>query len=447
MNRIGRCLVAAIVFLPCVPSCPAQSAKGKNPKKTSAPSQPTNPSDVYGPVVTANNRFAVKFFKAAYADKSSDNVLTVPASLSYAFALLLNGAASPARDQIVDVFDFQNIPLDQINLGNAALRAIRKSHPVPKVSSTQPFGFSGVVGEDGRTFQPYAMGGALWYPKGRFSQAFLSVNRSSYGYSVFPQRPTPAMVNRWASLQTHGKLQSIVEDLGHDDFVLATVVDFKSKWVWPFSVAEAHDGEFTLLSGAKKPVRLMPKHNLEFQYFKGANFQEVKLGFYDAAMVVVLPDEDSNLQAVVDVLTVENWQSWSGQFGSRDGYLELPHFEIKQQRNTRATLEKMGLTLPFSSLDTFVPLVGPDGGRLTRVQEGAAMKVDETGALPHDCESPVPLLDRRHAHQPNSVHGNRGRTVTALCNQSAATRRCTNRKYTATSTSRKPLAANTRGAV
>ncbi len=42
-------------------------------------------------------------------------------------------------------------------------------------------------------------------------------------------------------------------------------------------------------------------------------------------------------------------------------------------------LEKMGVTLPFSSMRTFVPLVGPIGGKLTRVQEVASMKVDETG--------------------------------------------------------------------
>ena len=361
-------------------SCSAQSAKEDHTKKTSSPSQSTNPADSYGPIVAANNRFALRFFKAAYADKSGDNILTAPASLSYAFALLLNGAASPAQEQIVGVFDFQKIPLDQINLGNAALRAIRKSHPVPKASTKPPLWHPAVVGADGRTFQPYAMAGALWFPKGTFAQRFLSVNASSYGYTLFPQRPTVAMVNRWASLQTHGKLQSIVQDLGHDDFVLATVVDFKSKWFLPFSVAETHDGEFTLLSGAKKQVRLMPKHNTEFQYFNGTNFQAVKLWFYDAAMVVVLPDEDSSLQALVDALTPDTWQSWSEQFGKREGYLELPHFEINQQRNSRATLEKMGLTLPFTSTDTFVPLVGPDGGRLTRVQEAASMKVDETGA-------------------------------------------------------------------
>jgi len=379
VNRVVRCFLAAVVFLSWIPSFSAQSKKEPT-KKASALFQTTNPVDVYKPVVAANNRFAVKFFKAVFEDRSRDNVLTAPASLSYAFALLLNGAASPAREQIANVFDFQKISLDQINLGNEALRAIRKSHPVPKDPSKQPFEFSGVVGADGRTFQHYAMAGALWFPKGTFSQPFQTVNTRSYGYTVFPGRPTPAMLNHWASLQTQGKVQKIVQTVGQDDFVLATVVDFKSKWVWPFSPAETHPGEFTLLSGAKKPVRMMPKHNPEFQYFKGANFQAVKLGFYDAAMVVVLPDEDSSLPAVVDALTIETWQSWSGKFGKREGYLELPHFEIKQQSDSMNVLEKMGLTLPFSSMRTFVPLVGPVGGKLTRVQEGSSMKVDETGA-------------------------------------------------------------------
>lgn len=380
MNLIAKCFLAAMVVLSCLLSS-AQSVKEQPTKKTSSEehSQPTNPEDIYGPIIAANNRFAVKFFKAAYAERSRDNVLTAPASLSYAFALLMNGAASPARDQMADIFDFQNISLEQINLGNAALRGIRRSHIVPKASSAQPFGRSGGVGEGGQTFQPYTLGGALWYPKGRFSHSFLSVNTTSYGFTAFPGRPTPAMINHWASLQSHGKLQNIVRDIGHDDFELATVVDFRSKWVSPFSKAETHDGEFTLLSGVKKPVRMMPKHEYAFQYFKGTSFQAVKLPFHDAAMVVVLPDEDSSLQALIDTLTIESWESWTGEFGKREGYLELPHFEINQKRDSRATLEKMGLTLPFSNMDTFLPMVGPGGGKLTRVREGASMKVDETG--------------------------------------------------------------------
>ena len=380
VNRIPNYLAAFLILLSLSP-CPAQNTNAVTATKTSPKvKEHTRPQELYGPVVAANNQFAVRFFKAAYENSSHENVLTAPASLSYAFALLLNGSNGPGREQIADLFDLKDIPLDRINQGNAALRAIRKSHPVEKPSSKQPLGFTGVVGEDGRTFQPYMIAGALWVPKGAFARSFLSLNTSSYGYTMFPRRPTPTLINQWALLETRGKLNNIIQDIGDDDFVLATVVDFKSRWLQPFSPSETHSGDFTLLSGAKKRVRMMPKHNPEFQYFKGTNFQSVKLDFYDAAMVVVLPDEDSTLQAFVDDLTPDTWQTWSGQFHKHDGFLELPRFEISQQRNSRLVLEKMGMTLPFSSLSTFVPLVGPEGAKLTRVQEGASMKVDETGA-------------------------------------------------------------------
>jgi hypothetical protein len=116
-----------------------------------------------------------------------------------------------------------------------------------------------------------------------------------------------------------GKPNNIIQNIGDDDFVLATVVDFKSRWVEPFSPSETHPASGT-------------------------------------------------------------WQTWSGQFGRHEGYLELPRFEISQQRNSKLVLEKMGLILPFSAFSTFIPLVGPEGAMLTRVQEGALMKVDETGA-------------------------------------------------------------------
>jgi serine protease inhibitor len=379
VNRIPNYLAAFLILLSLAP-CPAQ-----NSGAVAATKIPTNvkehiqPRELYGPVVAANNQFAVRFFKVAYEDSPQQNVLTAPASLSYAVALLLNGSTGPGREQIADTFDLKDIPLDQINQGNAALRAIRKAHPVEK-HSDRPAMFTPVLGADGRTFQPYTIAGALWTKKGAFAQSFLSLNTSSYGYTMISRQATPTLINQWASLKTHGKLNNIIQDIGKDDFVLASVVDFKSRWVQPFSPSETHSGDFTLLSGAKEQVRMMPKHDPEFQYFKRTNFQAVKLNFYDAAMVVVLPDEDSTLQALVDGLTPDTWQTWVGQFHKQEGFLELPRFEINQQRDSMPVLEKMGMTLPFSDLGTFIPLVGPEGAKLIRVQEGASMKVDETGA-------------------------------------------------------------------
>jgi len=374
MRKIWICCLLAIVPLTLV--------RAQRPRSSSAKALPNAPErrdarELYTPLVAANNRFAVKFFKAAYAHSPRENVLTAPASMSYSFALLLNGAQGEGRDQIADLFNLKGLSIAQINEGNAALRDLRKSYVLGK--SERRFG--PLTDPDGRSFQPYTLAGALWVRKGNFTHAFLERNRESYGYTVFPRRPTVSEVNRWASSTTHGKVNKVVDDLKDDGFALATLVHFKSKWVIPFLPSDTHPADFTLLSGEKKQVQMMPRHDPDFIYLKGPHFQAVRLNFFDAAMFIVLPDEDSSLQAFVDTLNPDIWQSWNSQFGPHEGYLELPRFEIKSERNSKEVLQEMRLTLPFSDFSTFIPMVGlPGGAKLTRVQESADMKVDETGA-------------------------------------------------------------------
>lgn len=370
MNRVAHPVRALflVVALLVLLRTPLRAADDKSPK-------------VYAPVVNATNHFAVKFFKAAYEESPQKNVITAPASLSYAFALLLNGVQREGRDQIADVFDFKNIPLDQINRGNAALRGIRTPHPVKKPDRLHPYP-GGLVGEDGLSYQPYLLAGGLWKRESTTPQ-FTAMNAAHYGYTRHQERPSAASINRWAALVTHGKMTSIApEDISREDFVLATIVYFKSAWKSPFLTNLTHPGEFTLLSGEKKQAQMMVKREHDFQYLKGPNFQAVKLNFHDAAMFIVLPDEGSTLQAFVNSLTPETWDQWLHVFRPHEGHLELPRFDIEQERDIKPVLEKIGVIVPFdlNRLETFEPMVGSVGGCLTRVLEGTSVRVDETGA-------------------------------------------------------------------
>ena len=135
-----------------------------------------------------------------------------------------------------------------------------------------------------------------------------------------------------------------------------------------------------LLSGDKKQVPMM-RQSRDFLYLKGPSFQAVNLEFYGAAMLIFLPDKDSTLAAFVDSLTPESWTALTGQFSKKPGSLEMPRFEMKQERESKHILEKLGVSLPFSSFATFVPMVGrPEGAILKRLLEGGSIKVDETGA-------------------------------------------------------------------
>jgi serpin B len=374
------CVLSAAVHLAAQSHSSTATRAGRKQVSSEQPAtaQIPGPSS-YRSVVEANNKFAVKFFKAAYQESTKDNMLTAPASLSYVFGLLLNVANGAGREQIAEAFYLKDIPVPVINQGNAALWSIRQSHPVKKEDLQHR---SGAVGADGRSFQPYIMASAMWFPDRAITAAFKAANMQSYKLQCFLQRPTSESVNTWASQATHGKLSSIVHEVEYDvprpDFILATVTHFNSQWTEPFLPSQTRPGDFTLLSGGTKQVPLM-RQSREFWYLTGPAFQAVKLEFYDAAMLIFLPKKDSNLAAFVDSLTPESWEAWVRQFERRPGYLEMPRFELKQESESRLTLEKMGVLLPFSSVATFT-MAGPQGAALTRLHEGGSMKVDETGA-------------------------------------------------------------------
>jgi serine protease inhibitor len=230
VKRIPNYLTAFLILL-SLARCPAQTNAATATKTSPKVKEHPQRQGLYGPVIAANNQFAVRFFKAAYESSSQKNVLTAPASLSYAFALLLNGSAGSGRDQIADLFDLKDIPLDRINQGNAALRG-------PWVSTrswAKTGGHSSLI-----ELQAHSGFRRVLSP-----DRFCRWTQASTDTPCSPRRPTPTLINHWASLKTHGKLNNIIQDIGDDDFVLATVVDFKSRLVEPFSPSETHPGDFT----------------------------------------------------------------------------------------------------------------------------------------------------------------------------------------------------------
>ena len=334
----------------------------------------------YAAAVAPNNHFAVKFFKAAYQPESPKNVVTAPASLSYAFALLRNGASGPGRDELDEVFEFKGVDVAALNQANLRLHELRQPRVVKKDSRLPRGGEMGKA--DGHSFQPYRLSGAMWFPQSFPTLSFQTANREDYGFSLFRRAPTRAAIDGWLNGNQSSaavKTSSAGKSNRDLDFAVATVLDFESRWLNPFDPKQTHSGEFKLMSGDKRPVQLMSR-KAEFNYLRGDHFQAVSLDFYDSTMYIFLSDDDRGISQFADSLTDNNWEGWLKNFEKRDGLLELPKFEIHQRRDNRQILQRLGVQAAFSDYQTFVPMVGAAGAVLTNADEADFMRVDETGA-------------------------------------------------------------------
>jgi serpin B len=207
-------------------------------------------------------------------------------------------------------------------------------------------------------------------------QKVFQVRNSKY---VTGRQDSDLAINQWIDRTTGGQLKHAIDSTSGVDFLVIDTTWFKGLWLNPFNPAETHPEDFTLLSGTRKLVPMMPR-NSRFRYFGGAKFQAVALDYSQATMYVFLPNEDSSLVEFEQLLTSENWTSWMQAFGSKDGFLELPKFTAEYKGNLIPTLETLGMTYPFESLRSFAPAVSNlEGAKLTKMFTEALLKVDEKG--------------------------------------------------------------------
>jgi serine protease inhibitor len=327
----------------------------------------------YKALVSANNRFAIKLFKQICTESRNQNVITSPMALSESFALLLNGTDATAQHEILTTFDWDSIPLTDINDASEKLRAERDPQRIKAVLKKAPPYMSYEPRE------PFLHKGAIWFPKHLITPAFRKVNAAAYGYDLYQRKPTAPDINAWASKASQGKIPVIASSVGSNEFVVASVTYFNDRWFFPFDPKETHPADFTLVSGEKVQAQLMPKTK-EFHYFEEAGFQAIELPFDDAMLFVFLPRESSSLAELIDDLTPDKWEQWMKSFKDRNGHLELPRFELGQTTDAQEVLESMGVHSIFQCNSALTPMIGPVGGHLTRVSQVTSMKVDETGA-------------------------------------------------------------------
>ncbi len=245
----------------------------------------------YAALVDSDTRFAIKFFRQAVTNAPAQNLMSAPTALFLDFALLQNGADSTARQQMSGVFEWQALSPSQINQQSAALRKalIYSGPPTPKNHR----------GKGTPAGERLIMSGSLWIRSpNKFRPEFLDINKRFFGFglsSTPDSRSIAAPVIDRSAAGRSGSRLGRMTDLARGDFSLVDTTWFKGSWVQPFAVSDTHSGDFTLLSGTKKSVPMMPKSGKQY-YLRGPNFQAVGLGYRNAVLYVFLPDEDSSLE-------------------------------------------------------------------------------------------------------------------------------------------------------
>jgi serpin B len=347
MNRLLRASLA--VASVAAAACVEHDLVGPSPI-TGLPRDLT-PSETE--LVSRGGGFAFSLFREIARQSSADsNLFVSPLSVGMALGMAYNGAAGTTQTAIQTALGLDGLSQGEVN------RAYR-----------------GVIdllrGLDPRV--DFTLANSIWYRQDfTFEPAFLDTCQAYFDAAVrgldFSSPAAAPTINGWVSDRTHGRIPAIVPDPIPSDIVmyLINAVYFKGTWVTQFDKARTAPGAFTLASGATVPVPMMRYADAAWVRVatdSAVQVLDLRYGGGAFSMTIVMPRDAGGMAALVDRLTVAQWDAWIAALDSAKAVVVMPKFTVGYKLRMNDVLAALGMGVAF------VPCPGaPDCADFTRMR-------------------------------------------------------------------------------
>ncbi|TAL30245.1 MAG: serpin family protein [Alphaproteobacteria bacterium] len=367
---------------------PRRPARGLS----SDPGAEFDPSQGHGAQLAPEVRNVLKltlaFMKAVGADQKdkADNLVVSPYNAMAALSMVSKGAEGTTREELAKtLFGTNGKGLDAATADYAALNEEILKANKGQVELTTANG--------------------VWTNNAivELKEDFADKLKKEFGAEISGENFGPATVdkvNKWASKNTKGLIDKVLDQLNPDDAaVLASALYFKGQWTHKFDKALTEDKDFT--ADGAKPAKTPTMHQ---DYGKGAGLSFVQDADYQAValtygeedrktgksptmrIVLVRPTDDG--VSARDWLagqangTIPQWLD-PAAYQKAVGSVELPHLDIKQKHDLIPSLQGLGVRQAFQEgAADFSRMFKKDGEKMyiSKVSHDVVFKTDEEGS-------------------------------------------------------------------
>jgi serpin B len=295
----------------------------------------------------------------------NENTVTSPVSVATLLAMVLAGAEGDTAEAMADGLHLDE-PRD-VRVG-ALLRSLADTDDVT-----------------------LSVANALWADDGmQLEEAYVDFVTDTFGATLeeadLSSQTTADEIDQWVEDRTEGLIEDIAGSLGLPSttavLVLINAVYFLGEWTTPFDSGNTLDGPFTLADGSETDVALMRMRYEDFSHATRDGYRMLRMP-YGAderyAMEVLLPDEDSNVDALLASLDADEWHSAVDDLtSSMFEEIVLPRFELEWELVLNDALIELGMGAAFGGGSDFRPM-SPSGPVLDTVVHKTYIRVDEEG--------------------------------------------------------------------
>lgn len=318
-----------------------------------------------------SNQTGVELLKVIYDKDKNVNQLISPISLSYALAMVQNGAVGETQSQILSTLNYED------SLDNDAYNEVMNIYNQMEASSTN---------ENPNAIQNIA--NSLWVRKDLSpEQPFVDALKRDYDAEVykvkFTSAETVSAMNKWVEDKTRGMLKDTFKEFDSETVAaLINTLYFKGIWRSEFAESLTSKMPFELGDGSKVDVDMM-KNMGYYPYRETESSQIISMGYHgDLQMLVYLPKDHLDAFFTDDLahdILLGNEKEF---FEHANINLYFPKFDFETQNNLKEILISVGMTLPFdrNNADFSKLVVAPEGNVfINNIFQNARIIVDEKG--------------------------------------------------------------------
>ena len=316
-------------------------------------------------LVNANTSFGFNIFKELTSEDKDQNVFISPLSILLALAMTYNGAVGDTNLAMAETLQFKSFDLEELNSGFHDLMVSIKNAD------------SGIE---------LAIANSIWYRLGySVSGDFIDRNKKYFSSEVneidFTSPEALDTVNGWIDDATKGKIEKMLTKIPPDAVMyLINAIYFLGNWTYPFNENLTSDDDFYLLDGSTKKVPMMSQEG-NFGYYDGDNFSAIKLpyGQEKIAMYIILPDEGTEFDPIIESLNTESWNEIRESFYGKKVSLVMPKYKMEYGiKLLNDALTNLGMGIAFRAGADFSG-IAPEIF-ISRVIHKAVIEVNERGS-------------------------------------------------------------------
>ena len=284
--------------------------------------------------IVATADFSVELFKKSITD--GENSLISPLSVMLALAMTANGADGETLAQMESIIG-SGIPIAELNE-----YLYSYAHSLPSMEKSE-----------------LSIANSIWFRNDgdslQIQADFLQRNADYFhaaAYSSVFDSQTVMDINNWVSVNTAGKIDTILSEIGELDMLfLINAVMFEAEWQRVYYKENVRNGDFTDINGTAINVDFM--HSNEYAYLDDGMATGFLKPYANGAysFAALLPNEGVPIEEYIESLTGAGLLDTLGKVQDVLVIASMPKFEYDYSISMIDALKTLGI---YDAFDEFI---------------------------------------------------------------------------------------------